>query len=456
METLAAVIEALMSTLSAWLVLLLGYQLIITFFGFKRNTKDYEDHPPQLRFLVLVPAHDEQAVIGDIIDNLKHMEYPQELYDFYILADNCDDETARVAREMGANVLEIRRESPDSPTGKPIVLQKALNALKGYEKRYDMVMFFDADNLVDTNMFLEVNSQYLSRKGEVDIIQCYLGSKNRKGMVALFYYMTYTITNRFFQCAKGRIGLNSVIGGTGFAVSAKYLYERGGWTSMSLTEDFELQIAATCEGRRILWNHNVRIYDEKPTRLRASFRQRTRWAQGHWFVAFKNTPRLFSALRHGRISFWEFLSTFLYMYSLTPYVILVLQLLLGVLLEIFQLAGLMEPVRTHATVMSWFTLNWPSIVLFLYSFVFLFYMGESLDNHNRVNLKLFFPLLWSMLVNTMVAGWAQVVGLFKHRKQSTWVKTEHSINHIEDMTVRLDDVGMSKEEPRAGEASGGM
>ena len=244
MEIIAAVIEAVMGVMSAWLVVMLFYQLCVSFFGFKRNTKNYQDHDPQMRFLVLVPAHNEEAVIADIIDNLEHMEYPRELYDFYILADNCTDGTVEVARRMGANVLESHKESPDAPTGKPIVLQKALNALKGYQDHYDLVMFFDADNLVDPNMFLEVNSQYLSAEGKADIIQCYLGCKNRKGMVAMFYYMTYTITNRFFQYAKSRLGLNSVIGGTGFAVSAQYLHKRGGWTAMSLTEDFELQIEA--------------------------------------------------------------------------------------------------------------------------------------------------------------------------------------------------------------------
>ena len=443
-EIFEAAVQALMVVTSAWLMVLLGFQLAITFFGFKRNTKDYQDHPPQMRFLVLVPAHNEEAVIGDIIDNLQHMEYPKELYDFYILADNCTDGTVRVAREMGANVLEFTRKSPDAPTGKPIVLQQALEMLDGYEQRYDLVMFFDSDNLVDTNMFLEVNSQYLSTKA--DIIQCYLGIKNRKGMVALFYYMTYTITNRFFQYAKSRLGLNSVIGGTGFAVSAKYLYERGGWTAMSLTEDFELQIAATCEGRRIIWNNNVRIYDEKPTRFRASFRQRTRWAQGHWYVAFKNTPKLFRALKDGTIGFWEFVSTFLYAYSLTPYVILVLQLGLGLLLGVFRLAGWLQSASPMVTPLSWLTNNLPSILLFLYSFVFLFYMGERLDNHARFDIKVLLPMLWSMLINTMLAGWAQVVGLFKHRRQSNWVKTEHSIHHIEDMTVRLGDVGIGREE----------
>ena len=176
-EIFEAAVQALMVVTSAWLMVLLGFQLAITFFGFKRNTKDYQDHPPQMRFLVLVPAHNEEAVIGDIIDNLQHMEYPKELYDFYILADNCTDGTVRVAREMGANVLEFTRKSPDAPTGKPIVLQQALEMLDGYEQRYDLVMFFDSDNLVDTNMFLEVNSQYLSTKA--DIIQCYLGIKNR-------------------------------------------------------------------------------------------------------------------------------------------------------------------------------------------------------------------------------------------------------------------------------------
>ena len=70
-------------------------------------------------------------------------------------------------------------------------------------------------------------------------------------------------------------------------------------------------------------------------------------------------------------------------------------------------------------------------------------MGEWLDNHRRVDLKILLPMLWSMLINTMLAGWAQVVGLFKHRHQTTWVKTEHSINHLEDMTVRLEDVGLA-------------
>lgn len=446
METVAIGIEWLIDGMGWWLMLLLVWQLLVSLFGFKRNTKDYQDHDPQMRFLVLVPAHNEEAVIGDIIENLLHMDYPRELYDFYILADNCTDATAEVACQKGAKVLEFFKDGPDAPTGKPIALQKAFKALEGYQEKYDLVMFFDADNLMDPNMFREVNSQYIDADGKADIIQCYLGAKNRKGMVALFYYMSYTITNRFFQYAKSRMGLNSVVGGTGFAVSAQYLHERGGWNSMSLTEDFELQIESTCEGRRILWNNNVRIYDEKPTRFRACFRQRVRWAQGHWYVAFKNTGKLCRAFMQRKIRPLEFFSTFLYMYSLTPYVFMVVQLILQGMLKGFELVGWVEPVHVQASAQSMQTLNQPGIFLFFYMFVFLFYVAEWMDNRIRPSIKVFIPMLVSMLVNTMVAGWAQVVGLWKHRQQSQWVKTEHSINRLEDMTVQLDTLHTEEKE----------
>ena len=432
MYIVAQIIRALMGVLSAWVMLILLYQLGISVFGFRKNTKDYEDFDPELRFLVLVPAHNEEAVIADIINNLKHMEYPPELYDYYVLADDCTDGTAGVARQMGARVIESVKESEDTATGKPIVLQNAFQTLTGYQDQYDMVMVFDADNLIDPNMFLEINSQYLSHEGKADIIQCYLGSKNKKGLVALFYYVTYTITNRFFQYAKSRLGLNSVIGGTGFAVSTQYLYKRGGWNAMSLTEDFELQIEATCDGKRILWNHNVRIYDEKPTKFRASLRQRTRWAQGHWFVAFKSTRKLFRALKAKRISFSEFVSTFLYMYGLTPYVILVLQLAMELGAAVLKWAGVIPAEDISVSVGTWIWATLPSLLLFFYSFVFLFYVGDRMDNGNRLSVRLLPSLLVSMVLNTVLASLAQVIGLFRYRQQNSWDKTEHSINYLEN------------------------
>ena len=418
MQFLQGLLLTITAVLSAWLMIMLVYQMFLTVFGFKRKTKDYADHDPASRFLVLVPAHNEEAVIGDMIDNLNRMDYPRELYDFYIIADNCTDGTAEKARSLGAKVIETRKESPDAPTGKPIALKKALEIIGDYAQRYDLMMIFDADNLMDTNMFREVNSQYLD-KNKPDFIQCYLGSKNKSGVVAWFYYTSYTITNRFFQEAKYRLGLNCSIGGTGFATSTQYLAQRGGWTTMSLTEDFEIQVEATLAGKRILWNHNTRIYDEKPTRIRASLRQKTRWAQGHWFVALRNTGKVFSALFAKRISLGEALSLLTYMYSLSTYLIALIQLVISLILMLPGFHYQADP-PTLSSLLS-------GLAIFAYSYFMLFYLADRMDNGIRFHIRTLPLMIWSVIVNTVIAALSQLAGLWKHRQQQHWVKTEHSI-----------------------------
>ena len=422
MEFLRVFLQAISVFCGVCMTGMMVYQLIVGLFGFKKHTKDYQDHDPESRFLVLVPAHNEEQVIGDIIRNLDSMDYPRDLYDYYIIADNCTDRTAEVARAAGARVIETRKESPDAPTGKPIALRKALEAIGDYQNRYDLMMIFDADNLIDTNMFREVNSQYLD-KDKPDLIQCYLGAKNKKGIVAWFYYTGYTLTNRFFDLAKHRLGVNCVIGGTGFAITTSYLYERGGWTTRSLTEDFEIQVEATLEGRRILWNHNTRVYDEKPTAMRASIRQKIRWGQGHWYVALHNTGRLFRETFSGRIGFGEFFSLLTYMYSLAVYLLVLVQAVASLGLYLitpdyqlfdFSISGLMGLLA--------------GVALFTYSFVFLFYVADWMDNRIPFKVKTLPVMVASFVANMIVGFFNQIVGLMRCRDQMHWVKTDHRIS----------------------------
>ena len=412
---------------TAFLTFIMIYQIVVGFFGFKKAKKDYADHDPESRFLVLVPAHNEERVIGDIIRNLDEMDYPKELYDFYIIADNCTDNTAEVARNLGAKVIETRKESPDAPTGKPIALKKALQAIGDYQNRYDLMMIFDADNLMDTNMFREVNSQYLD-KGKPDFIQCYLGVKNKEGAVAWIDYTNFTISNRFFGLAKNRLKLNCGIGGTGFAMATSYLYRRGGWTTRSLTEDFEMQVEATLEGRRILWNHFTRVYDEKPTSLKATVRQKIRWGQGRWYVTFHETRNLLRSFRLGRISVWEFMSVLTHMYSGSVYVILLLQTFFSGLIS------LIDPTRPMFH-MSLGQIIY-GVLFFTYGFFFLFYYADYRDNNIRFSLKSIPVTVAAYVINLYVGFVSQVYGLIKYRDQAHWAKTEHAIGATAVQTAR--------------------
>lgn len=431
---------------NAWMAFLLVYNLYLSLYGFKKAGKSYEYQLPKTRFLILVPAHNEEQVIAGMINNLNQLEYPKELYDFFIIADNCTDHTAQIASEMGASVIVTRKEDKDSPTGKPIALRKALLSIPDYAEKYDLLMIFDADNLMDAMILSEINSQYISEK-EPEIIQCYLGTKNCYGLVAMFYHVTYTITNRFMNLSKYRLGLNVAVGGTGFAIQTKYLKSRGGWTTMSLTEDFEMQVDVSINGGRILWNHHVRIYDEKPTHLLASFRQRVRWSQGHWFVALRNTPRMLRVWLHGGISFGEMISLITYMYSMAAPLVFIWMLVtncVSLLYPLFYgnaLAAALDAaqfaVKSGATsggFLSNLLFIVPTVLLFVYSFAILYWCAERMDNGKNPPLRQVPVMLLGYFINLLNVSIAQLIGLLKHRQQDKWVKTTHKIQNRESLT----------------------
>src|SRR5690554_4277659 len=120
------------------------------------------EHLPQSRFAVIVPAHNEAPVIGKLIDNLLELDYPRQLYDIYIIADNCRDHTARVARDSGVMVWE---RFSRNRRGKGYALADALEmiGLTGADVSapYDAVVIFDADNLVASNYLRVMNNRLL-------------------------------------------------------------------------------------------------------------------------------------------------------------------------------------------------------------------------------------------------------------------------------------------------------
>ena len=88
MDILKFILKSIAGAAGLLLMISMCYQIVIGLFGFRKFKKDYADHKPESRFLVLIPAHNEERVIGDIIRNLENMDYPRELYDYYVIADN--------------------------------------------------------------------------------------------------------------------------------------------------------------------------------------------------------------------------------------------------------------------------------------------------------------------------------------------------------------------------------
>ena len=279
------------------------YYVVLYIIGMIFHKQKYPIVEDQTKYVIFVPCHNEGPVVASTVENYTQIEYNEDLFDIYFIADNCTDNTADILKETIAKFgkknfhVLVRNVNDPNKKGKPHALKWAISLLEeksqfyGY---YDQMIIFDADNFVDAGILRHLNSHYLSKKPKHRpvMIQTYLDSKNHNSLVARGYFQAYRVTNAFWQISKQKLHLNPAIGGTGFTVTLDFLNEIGGFNCNSLTEDLEIQTLATIKNKHIEYNGNVRVYDEKPTRIKQSFVQRTRWAQGHWFLFFKYVPLL--------------------------------------------------------------------------------------------------------------------------------------------------------------------
>ncbi len=256
------------------LVIITAYFFVLGLFGLFRDRPVSECEPTK-RFALVVPAHNEGLVIGHLVDNLVNLDYPQELYDIFVVADNCTDDTASIARTQGAFVLE--RTSKDK-RGKGYALEWFFQYLEADEDRYDAVVVFDADNLVDTKFLQHINNRMCAGS---QIVQGYIDAKNPTDTwVTASFAMSFWVSNRMVQLARHNLGLCNYLGGTGMAISLDLLKQIG-WGATSLTEDLEFSLKALLLGYRTTFAFEARVYDEKPLTFMQAWHQRTRWARGH-------------------------------------------------------------------------------------------------------------------------------------------------------------------------------
>ena len=241
---------------------------------------------PQHKFAVVIPAHNEEAVLGALLDNLKQLKYPDALYDIYVIADNCTDGTAALAKEHGAYVFERFNQEL---VGKGYAMDWVFPKIFALQKHYDAFCVFDADNLVHLDFLTEMNSRLC--RGQ-KVLQGYLSAKNPTDTwVSGTFAIAFWTINHLWHLGKYNLGLSTALGGTGMCIASDII-EKYGWGCECLTEDMEFSMKCLTYGIRTCWVHDAIIYDEKPLTFMASWRQRKRWAQGQFDCAGRYIPKL--------------------------------------------------------------------------------------------------------------------------------------------------------------------
>ncbi|WP_018214570.1 glycosyltransferase family 2 protein [Desulfitobacterium hafniense] len=276
------------------------YYFVLSMFGlFRRPDKKVLE--PEKSFALVVAAHNEEAVIGPLVDNLLNLDYPKELYDVFVVADNCTDKTALIAKNAGALV---HQRFNNEKRGKGYALEWMFHRLFKLERHYDAVIIFDADNLVNETFLVEMNSKLCQGH---QIVQCYLDSKNPYDTwVTNTFSITFWLSNRLLQLARYNTGfLNNVLGGTGMCISTKVLKDLG-WGATSLTEDLEFTMKALISGIKTTWAHDAIVYDEKPLTFIQAWNQRKRWAQGQVDVAGRYFfPLIYKAFKERKLMYFD-------------------------------------------------------------------------------------------------------------------------------------------------------
>ena len=254
----------------------------------KKDTSKNILQIPQKKFALVVAAHNEEFVISQIIDSLKEQNYPKKLYDIYVIADNCTDNTSRIARDCGAIVYE---RSDILKKGKGYALDWIFSKIIAMGDKYDAVCIFDADNVVSSSFLIEINNKLVHG---YEAIQGYIDSKNPfDSWITCSYSIAFWLANRMFQFPRHKLGLSCSLCGTGFCITVNIL-KKVGWGATCLTEDLEYTMKLALSNIKVAWAQNAIVYDEKPISLRQSWNQRKRWMQGHADCATRFLKPLFN------------------------------------------------------------------------------------------------------------------------------------------------------------------
>ncbi len=244
------------------------------------------------RFAILVPAHDEEAVIARCVGSLVDMAYPAERFGVHVVADNCTDRTAEIARGAGAHVHE--RTDPVDP-GKGAALNWLHDRLVDDGAAYDAFVVVDADTTVDAGflaaMDRAVRDGAHAAQGFYDVLD--------PGASASASLRAAALACRHHLRPLGRTAVGASCGlfGNGMVFTADTLASHR-WSG-HLTEDLEMGVELLLEGERVRYVPDARVRAEMPDALDASVTQHQRWEAGRVQVLKSTFPALVRAVGRG-------------------------------------------------------------------------------------------------------------------------------------------------------------
>lgn len=393
------VIEYLQYGLAAGLGILLGYQMLLSFLALRgRKIQNFEASRKR-KFAIVLPAHNEEKVIAKSLYSMSGLVYPRNLYDLIVIADNCTDNSAKIARSLGATVLE---RSNDHDCGKGYALRWAFDQILKWKNNYDAIIVFDSDSLVSGN-YLEVMNYYMDHGSKViqssDLVLPQPGAWSSESTRIGFLLYNYVK-----PMGRKVLGLDMGLRGNGMCFSTQVLREIP-WQAWSLTEDVEYGLTLQLEGIKIDFAPEAEVTAQMPTRAQNAESQRRRWEIGRYPVIRKYAPRLLAAVFTKRsIRYFD------------SFIDLITPPLVNTLLFVLLMCGLNVLLWAFGAIAASFIWIWVTIAAFGFLHLFVGLLAAGADRQLFRSL-FYIPkyVFWKIKVYLKT--------LLNHRKGERWIRT---------------------------------
>ena len=290
METAIATVVLMAG--EAVLMGVVAYLVLLVFAGAVVRPKRPPPAQRKRRFAVIVPAHNEEAVVAQTLVSLNDLDYPRSLFDVHVIADNCDDATAAIARDYTPFVHE---RTDRTAMGKGQALRWLFDRLPA--DAYDAFAVIDADSVASRNFLSAMNDRLAS--GWLAVQSNYGVLHAERSWVASLRGVAFCLLHYARRSGLSALGASAGLGGDGM-VFASELRQAREWDAFGVTEDLELNAKLAAAGVKVGFAPEASVLGEMPLTLAASRGQNLRWERGRLAVARHYAPRLIAGAFRSR------------------------------------------------------------------------------------------------------------------------------------------------------------
>ena len=292
LDTVTLVCSVLFGILGLMFVHFVVFSLIGIF-----KRKKYPETEVKHKYGLIIPARNEESVVSGLIESIQKNNYPQDKLTIFVIAHNCSDNTAKVARELGATVYEYNNPEENTMGYAFRYLFSCIERDYGTQN-FDGFFLFNADNILDRDYITHMNDAYEYYGGKC-VITSYRNSKNfGTNLISGLYGVYFAIGCRFESRGRTAMGCSTRVQGTGYLINSSLV--KNGWPYVTLAEDWEFTADQVIRSNRIRYCDDAVFYDEQPTSLRIMWRQRVRWSRGHLIVFYTRIKDLLRGLFSGK------------------------------------------------------------------------------------------------------------------------------------------------------------